>query len=65
MKRFLLRMAAGVIAVVGLGYFASSASAHPVNCAPVRYHRAAAYRHGNWGRHFRAHYVRFTHRKPC
>jgi hypothetical protein len=65
MKRFLLTMAVGVIAVVGLGYFATSASAHPVSCAPVRYHRAATYRQSHWGRHFREHYVRFAHRKPC
>jgi hypothetical protein len=65
MKRFLLSMAAGVLAVAGLGLFATSASAHPVNCASVRYYRAPAYRYGHWGRHFRGHNVRYTHRKPC
>jgi hypothetical protein len=36
MKRFLFSMAAGFIALAGLGIFATSASAHPAPCAPVR-----------------------------
>jgi len=61
MKRFLFSMAAGVIAVGGLALFTTSASAHPVYCARVRYHRAAVHRDAHWAHGAREHHVRFEH----
>jgi hypothetical protein len=61
MKRFLLSMAAGVIALAGLGLFTTAASAHQVRCAPVQYHRAAINRAVHWAHGAREHHVRLEH----
>jgi hypothetical protein len=62
MKRFLLSAAAGVIALAGLGLFASSASAHPVRYAPAPCYRAAPPRVHWW--HY-GHRVWFRPCRPC
>lgn len=65
MKRFVLSMAAGVIALTGLGLFASSASAHPAPCGPVRSYRAPVHRKCHWGHSFYHHRVWVKCRPPC
>jgi hypothetical protein len=65
MKRCVLSMAAGVIALTGLGLFATSASAHPAPCGPVRSYCAPVYRGHHWDHRVYHHSVWVKHRKPC